>query len=74
MCKAIPGSDASVSNRVHAVFCTFEARHIKIFRLSGSYRGRGNITTLLVMEILVIYHLKKSGLGGSFAYLQYLSV
>ena len=44
MCKAIPGANANFSNRVHAVFCTSEARHIKKFRhrvyvLSQVYLG-----------------------------------
>ena len=52
--KAIPGASGNVSNRFHAVFFTFEAGYIKIFR-HRSCGARVNITTLLEKNFIILW-------------------
>ena len=67
MSKTIPRA-TSVNNRAPTVFCTSEARHIKIFRHTRSFDGRVNITTFLekFAKDFGNLSLKKEWLGRQF--------
>ena len=45
LCKTIPSVNTSVRNKVHTVFCTPKAQHIKEFRHTRFCGAGVNITT-----------------------------
>ena len=62
--------NTSTSDGIHAIFYTFNARHVKTFRLAESCGGVVNITTSLKKKVLKeegSFPLRKEGFKGSFA-------